>query len=325
MIKNLEISKESKNQIVYLVDENWINQWMKKTNYKEIITCCLAKNMDIKSIKNKIIYFEEKNKKNKLNIPKILIKNFDNDKDMLDYLTNNSLVLVNRYFIINFDNYNENYFYCTTSKNNLKLNIRDLVIDFNSENNILSIKKINIYSASDNYNLMQILWKPIIMFFYFNEEIINQIKSQYNQKNNENNRVYYINKKSMHKYKDLYNYAHLVEIFRTQKFIQTTHQNIENNYPNLINLIIKKYKEYFEQTSKTILSYIFKFKFNDDYYKIPYKIYISGNKKIKYYEDFEVLSEEIAYDLEKIGIIKKELLIKGEYIAGDNKILFIFS
>ena len=38
-----------------------------------------------------------------------------------------------------------------------------------------------------------------------------------------------------------------------------------------------------------------------------------------------MLSEEIASDLEKIGIIKKELLIKGEYIAGDNKILFIFS
>ena len=66
-----------------------------------------------------------------------------------------------------------------------------------------------------------------------------------------------------------------------------------------------------------------KFKFDEDYYQIPYKLYDSGSKKIKYFDDFEILDKEIISDLESIGIIKKELLIKGEYVAGDNKILFV--
>ena len=63
----------------YLVKKEWFDDWIKYTNYEEIKKNFLDNNSNKNSIKNKIIYFKEKekNKYSKLeisNIKNILIK-----------------------------------------------------------------------------------------------------------------------------------------------------------------------------------------------------------------------------------------------------------
>ena len=52
--------------------------------------------------------------------------------------------------------------------------------------------------------------------------------------------------------------------------------------------------------------------------------YNTGNKLLYYFADFEIINEEMINIFQTIGIIQKEKLIKGEYIAGEKKIFFHF-
>ena len=67
-----------------------------------------------------------------------------------------------------------------------------------------------------------------------------------------------------------------------------------------------------------------KLAFEEEDYNIEIKKYNQGNYDILYLDNFEILNEEIIPDLVKIGILKKDNIIKGGYVAGDKKILFYF-
>ena len=324
IICHLNNNKTTKNtkDLCYLIDEKWINDWMEKINYKEMKNYFFEKKNE-KLIKDKIIFFEEENKKKQINLSKIITKNFRTDKELKNYLENNSLAIVNFDFIYCFGEIERHSFYYYVSNNYISLEIDNKFINFKSNNNLISIQN-NKNLAEDKSDLFfQIYFQPIIKYFYLNEEIITRIFYQHNRIYNENNEVYYINKKSMDKYKEFFEYSELNETLKSKEFNQIKYQKIKNNCQFVIDLIKNYNKKYHEKMSKKVSS--LKFKFDEDYYQIPYKLYDSGSKKIKYFDDFEILDKEIISDLESIGIIKKEFLIKGEYVAGDNKILFCFN
>ena len=192
IIENIKCGEKVEVQLAYLIDENWMNQWMKQTNYEEFRKI-FSKITDRKLIKDQIIYFGEKNKTNKLGIPKIIIKQFKNIEELKYYLENNSLVLVNFSFVYNFDENNNNCLYYSTSKNGVKLIINGAKIDIPSKNNIISLKQNNINLIKDEPDSLEIVLKPLITFFYLNEEIKMIINFPHEQKYNGNNEVYYIN------------------------------------------------------------------------------------------------------------------------------------
>jgi hypothetical protein len=61
---------------------------------------------------------------------------------------------------------------------------------------------------------------------------------------------------------------------------------------------------------------------NDDNYILNYKEYKPEGNSIYSLDNFEIINYDIILLYEKLGIIKEEKIIKGEYIAGDKRIFF---
>jgi hypothetical protein len=95
----------------------------------------------------------------------------------------------------------------------------------------------------------------------------------------------------MDSYKEFYGYSILVTILKSKEFNQIKYQNIKNDYQSVIYLIKKYYSQYLELIKKKIS--LNRFEFPVDYYIIPINLY----NKIKYFEEFELLSKEIVTDL----------------------------
>ena len=314
-----KVVKENKVNLGYLVDLKWLEKWKEKIEYEEIKKYFqLIKEKKI--IKNKIIFFEEKNN---LELQNLNVKHFESENKLKYYLKNNSLALVNFDFVHYFDA-------CTSGKsvnydiykNIVKINLNFIELNIPINNNMIIISQNIQDKAIEESNLFQIHLKILINIFYYQKEIKLQINSDYSKYKNEKNEIYFINRNLMDKYKTFYDYNFLSKLLLSPELISVNYNNINNNYQQIYNFIEKTNKTYLDQMNKKLTSE--KFILSNENYDIDIKSYKQGNNDFLYLDDFEVVNEEIISDLEKIGIIKKENIIKGEYISGDKKILFCF-
>ena len=85
-------------------------------------------------------------------------------------------------------------------------------------------------------------------------------------------------------------------------------------------MISSNLKEYINNLNSKISSY--GLTPNDDNYILNYKEYKPEGNSIYSLDNFEIINYDIILLYEKLGIIKKEKIIKGEYIAGDKRIFF---
>ena len=166
----------------YLVDISTLKKWKEITNYdgiKKLIDAKVKKNQ----IMNKIILYEEINKKLQVNIS---IKKFSTIKELKEFLLIDSLALVSRKFIDNFQNNPKGYIQYSFSNNNIKISIdfKDLYVKVNNANhNIITLKENSINNfghQNDGTELHHTLLKLIIKLHYFSEEINNDIQTEFN-------------------------------------------------------------------------------------------------------------------------------------------------
>ena len=313
------------NDLCYLVNGQWFQMWMEKTNYKEIkqILSTSQDKIPIKKIKDRIIRKEEINRINNINLSKALIMNFDSIKQLQEYLKNNLLFLVSFDCMKKFEKESNESFLFNISKNNIKLSILGNEINIKSVNNIITYKQNNIYLEENTSNQIKIYWKLLLDIFFFNKEIKTRIISKYDNQINKKNEIYFINKNSMDKFKNFYDYSSLRKILELQNFEKMNYNNLKINYDSIVNYIKSFDKELFEKINRKISSN--QYRLDEEYNKIPYKIANLANKQIKYFEDFEILDEEIVSYFEQLGLIQKKILNKGEYIEGEQKILFFLN
>jgi hypothetical protein len=249
--------------------------------------------------------------------------NFDSIKQLQEYLKNNLLFLVSFDCMKKFEKESNESFLFNISKNNIKLSIRGNEINIKSVNNIITYKQNNIYLEENTSNQIKIYWKLLLDIFFFNKEIKTRIISKYDNQINKKNEIYFINKNSMDKFKNFYDYSSLRKILELQNFEKMNYNNLKINYDSIVNYIKSFDKELFEKINRKISSN--QYRFDEEYNKIPYKIANLANKQIKYFEDFEILDEEIVSYFEQLGLIQKKILNKGEYIEDEQKILFFLN
>jgi len=322
ILKNLNDiqNNEKQTSLGYFIDINWLNKWMDKTNYKEIKTFFRDTKIEEqkKEIKDKIIYYQEINKEKQINLAKLVVKNFESEKDLIYYLEKEELAIIDYFFLYNFDRNENNSFLYDASKNNIKIHIQGKELNNKTNNNIITLKNKNMKSIPNKNENAQIHLKILISIFYFYQEIKLRINSNHVKSINQKNEIYFINEKSFDKYKEFFGYSSLRKLLELLNFQTINYRNAKNNYDYIITQIKKFDNDYIKQLDKITSSE--KFKFEVEYHKIPYKFY----KGLLYFTDFIILEEEIASDFEKIGLIQKTMLHRGEYIACDNKILFGF-
>ena len=309
---------QKKDELGYLVDINWLKKWKEKVNYEEIKQkFSIIK--DENKIKNQIIFFEENNKEI---LPQIITKSFETESKLKNYLENNSLALVSFAFGYNInENLNGEIFYYA-SRNNIKIKINSHEINMPANNNIITLRQNFIDKTHDKNNMFQIHLKVLINIFYYKEEIKLRINSKYNKDKNEKTEIYFLNRNAIKKYKIYYEYNLLCKLLLSQEMKSINYNNFNNYYNIIHNYIESSNRELLEQLEKKINSK--KFSFETEDYNIDYKIYNQGYYKLFYLDDIEILNEEIISVLDQIGIIKKGMIMKGKYIAGDKKILFSF-
>ena len=117
------------------------------------------------------------------------------------------------------------------------------------------------------------------------------------------------------------NYSILVKTLLSKDLYSINCNNYKDYYNFIIYFIESSNKEYCQKIIQKLSSN--NFRFEKEEYKIPYKLYITDFQQTKYFYDFEILNDEIISNFEKLGIVKKEYLTKGQYFACDEKI-FLF-
>ena len=311
----------------FLIEENWIQKWMKLTNYQKLKQE-FQDFKDSKKIKDIIINNEEKNRKIKNNLNKLETKGFQTKSEIEQYLQKNSLIIVKYSFLQCFNrDYNVNDLLLYKIYNN-KIEIvfskgNNLIVQ--SESNIIKLKESAIDLQRDESNSVKIHLKTLIKIYSFQKLIESRLNSEFNQKNNQKNKIFFINKNWMNQYKNFFNYTMICGLLnRLPIDTDNNFNNIENEYQNLIQLINVSNNDYINEINKKISSN--QLIFTEEYHDMKYRLYtIDNNKVIKYLVNFDIVNEEIISILEENRIIIKEKLLSGEYIVGGKKIFFNFT
>ena len=157
----------------YLISKNWIDKWKKLSNYENIKTNYLQKNLknNKEDILNDLIYYLEKNKINYNELP-ILINfmKFNKKEEIESYLKNDSLVLIDFEFLNCFnDNYSGKSISYKIFNNIIQLCFNyNEILSFKSNNNIISLngiindshlKQLFLIFLNNLYEFLEILLK----------------------------------------------------------------------------------------------------------------------------------------------------------------------
>ena len=216
----------------YFVDKIWFEEWKNYTNYDIIKKNFLQGNINKKSIIDNIIFHREKNK-NKPKLSSMKLIDFTKKEELINYLKNNSLVLLDKTLISSFSqsSLNKGYkFYLYNNNIEFESN-NEIFLKVSSNNNIIPLNRniqININNNSNNNNLLNL--KLLTKLYYFQKELNRKIDLPYGsipQDNKDNNYIYLLNKKILDKYKNHFEYFKLRESLIK---IDINYNNFENEY-----------------------------------------------------------------------------------------------
>ena len=319
-LKNINNNISSFN-VIYLVSKIWIDKWKKYSNYEEIKNDYLQRNLEQHEIMNNLIYYKEKHNFNYQELKPIKIIYFNNIADLESFVQKDSLVLINYSFCRSFNSFlSYNYTLYNANNNTIQIKLEEEILTFPSNNNIISL-----YENKDNnyaliYEKYNIYLKQLIKIFYFQKEFKTNINSNYHTKSIKN--IYLINKKLIKKFKDFFEYNILYEVLENNQFIKPINNYLnKGNFSLIISLLNNVKKDYIDTIRrKNILEEL---KFNEDDYKYNLKILNTSNELI-YFDDFEILNENIISFFLENSIIKKENAIYCQYFVDKGKILLIF-
>ena len=213
----------------YLISKEWIDKWKSCSKYETIKDLIIKERLDEHNIKNKIIYFQKLNNYN-YNFDELKIINCNNKAEMEKYLQNDSFVIVSKGFCSSFDLFDSKCIMRYKIHNNIiSINFGQDILSFKSNDNIISkSKKENLLSIniSDFKHLIQLL-----KIYFFQKELKEKISIPHNTlKNNEDNIIYLIEKKTIDKYKDYFQYNKLLsDLEKNNKAKILNYQNYERN------------------------------------------------------------------------------------------------
>ena len=135
--------------------------------------------------------------------------------------------------------------------------------------------------------------------------------------NMKDNKIYFIHKKIVDSYKDLYRYNDIINFLGNDKNI--LNNNIELNKDNILDIIPKEIKHELEKINEEsfLKDLAREYKYNNMW---KYKNLKFGNfQSIKYIDDFEIIN----HDLKEFFKEQKFKVLKGKYIIG-TKGIFIY-
>ena len=310
-----EIKKDIEyNGIGYLIDKESIEKWRRKINYDDIKTKFFEiyfkdNNINISNEKRYEVLNFIKNSGLKIEKFEFQCLNFKSQKDIECYTQKKSLVLVNKIF------YN---LICDKREEGIEIEYK------------MKGKRINIIRDSININLyikgnfifseLYINLYTLIKIFYYNEEFkricsLKQIKPH---------TLYLIDKESIKKYKEYFDYNYLSNYIGKNKQLENLSLNNAND--KICEIIKRLPEDYINilnnklETNKLYLDWIKSLEPKE----IMTESKININRKMKYINDFEIIDTQILFDLSFFNSKINNKSIQSRFYQFNDKILIIF-
>ena len=314
-VADLGVPKRSDLQSGFLVDIDWFKEW---EQFYDFIINIKAKYLDHnaneKDIIDCLIYFSYANKRDINQLSKPEIYKFSNSEEMISFIKNKKLMIVNSSLITSSSDIStkkSTYFYL--GKNTIEFIFDDgKHFIFEMKDNVLSLK------ADDNEENQHLI--QLIKIYYFKKYIINEmpgIKIKYETKE-----IILIKKDIINKYLKSFDYTKLFD-YLSKTFESINYKNLENNLETLLKIIKRDLKDYYDELNlKEDLANSFNFIGNE--YELKQKPYTYKEKTLKYIDDFDIIDKDIFSFFVNNNIIKKNQVIKGEYISDKGQIFLAY-
>ena len=308
----------------YFLDKIWFDEWNNYTNYDYIKTNFLQAYIDKKSIIDNIILHMEKNKP-KLNPMKLI--DFKSKEEIINYLKNNSLVLLDNTLISSFANspFDSKTYKFYLYNNNIEFESnKEIFFTVSSTNNIISLNnnyQTNINNNSNNNNDLFHL-KILTKLYYFQKDLNKIIDLPYRLIQQDNNDIFILNKNILDKYKIFFDYNTLRECLIK---IEINYNNFENEYLKIVNSIKQSKAEYLNNFNNCEKTFSSNFSFNGN---ITNFNIVKYNETLQLYfvENFEFVNEDIfKFFTQKTNFKNNEQIITSKYIIGDGRIFLVFN
>ena len=248
------VSQSKKNYFFgYLIEYQWIDDWMNYINYNFYKKECIGQNDIIKDdiiiekLANKIIYDNEDKKINFLKIiNSIQLLQIKSEKELKSFLQNDSIVIINKNFLQLFMDEDS-----IKSYNLIRFCAYNKTIVFYLENNKMIFNTDdNIISKDEHQNK---ILKTLIQIFCFQEELKQKIKLPFQENNINSYSVNIINKNAIKNYKEYYHYKELCSYLKSDisifKPIEEENNLINHNLLNddiILDMVRHLPKEFIE-------------------------------------------------------------------------------
>ena len=266
----------------------------------------------------------EKNKP-KLNPMKLI--DFKSKEEIINYLKNNSLVLLDNTLISSFANspFDSKTYKFYLYNNNIEFESnKEIFFTVSSTNNIISLNnnyQTNINNNSNNNNDLFHL-KILTKLYYFQKDLNKIIDLPYRLIQQDNNDIFILNKNILDKYKIFFDYNTLRECLIK---IEINYNNFENEYLKIVNSIKQSKAEYLNNFNNCEKTFSSNFSFNGN---ITNFNIVKYNETLQLYfvENFEFVNEDIfKFFTQKTNFKNNEQIITSKYIIGDGRIFLVFN
>ena len=194
-IENSKKENNSEPKSGYLISNSWLVNWKKITNYEKIkvLMELNGNNNNISTeISNEIMNHLEKNKFKYSDLPPLEILCFKTKKELDNFLTNDSLVIIDNDF-----------------KGNFKLKSQESLTIYNLNKNQIVLNTNN--DMTFNIYKNRILSKEKLNIFYL-KQLFKMIKCNPGIETNNNNNIYLISRKILNDFKYIFDYDRISSI-----------------------------------------------------------------------------------------------------------------
>ena len=306
--------KKEKHNIGYLVDINWFYKWENFFDYSHIKFICstdyLEQGKKKKDIIDCLIYIQEYNKENKINLEEPTIQKYSNKNELESFLQTNKLVIVDTSLFPDKFKGKKIYYYLYDNKIEFYFEGKDpLILD--TKDNIISIKNKEIIEEAHLMQLSRIIYfRKFLKLKMFNES----------EKKNDNNSIILIKKEIIDKYLSYFKYTVLENLSNS---IPIDYKNIQKQFHVIVENIKIKFKNYYEELKTKEKTFSINFE-GEEYFLKPQPIEYD-KKTLFYISDFEIIDEEIFSFFKEYLNINNDYVISGKYIAKDEKVFLNYN
>ena len=299
----------------YLIDFDWFKKWMNSFYYLDIKSNYLEKKKSKKEVIDFLICLKQLNKIPAIPFEEPKIYKFNSNEEFYSIAKEKKLIMVNTSLILSSRDYSHKItlYYIYNNKIEFDFSFQQPLI-LEIKNNLITFKNEN---KEEFPNYLQ-----IAKIFCFRKFLKNEMQKKFPAQIKSNSAIF-IKKKIINEYISKFNYETILKIINeTTTYID--YKNMDKKFKDIIDYLKTHDKKSYEEISKKEKLAISLNFFGNSYNLVPQIDEFQG-VRLTFISEFEIIDEDIYYFFKENNIIHENQIIKGEFIASDEKFFLSYN